>query len=448
MRLFELITILLLIALLIGRFYAIPSNTKKVILTGSAIALLLHISLEGIRWQLTIVYLLSVIVIINYFLKVKIRQKWLRLSTTIFSLILILISSIIGYLVPVFKLPTIKGDYLVGTTTHVIDTKSENTGRIDLKAWYPIGEAGTKKDVYCDNPITKLDDLMGMPGFLFSHLTLVQTSGYRDVSNNSISTKFPLVIYAHGAASTNIDNTALLQEIASHGYIVISVDFDFSFEKYELSLQEASILDVRAQQEFVAKLMTRVVPVQSAKIIAVIEQLKNENLAFVTTINFNQIALIGHSLGGTTCANIDKNRLKPQAIINIDGPMPANATSVISCPFLYLSSYSPDLPNKDLEEKGLPDADFYRQVKKYELENVSNFFEGDDSIRHWVRFANAGHIDFTDLPYMIPMMASNGYEKGKGHYLKCEVILHFLNCYLKNEVTWSDSNEYSMNWLK
>ena len=446
MRLFETITIILLLIFLIGGFYKMHSNAKKAILIGLIFMLVSHITLEGIRWQLSIAYLLSCAIIANYFFKISVRQKWLRRTFIIISMLLIVVSALVGYLVPVFKLPPIEGNYAVGTTIHAIDIKEKKPDRIEMKAWYPIDQAGASKDVYCEKPSTKFDGLMGMPGFLFSHLNLVSTGGYKNASTKSISTKFPLVIYAHGAASINLDNTALLQEIASNGYIVVSLDFDFSFEKYELSLKEASTLELDAQKRFMAKLMKRVVPIQSNKIIAVVNQLKTENLLFVQNIDFEKTAFIGHSLGGTTCTSIDANKLTPTAIINIDGPMPPNST--ISCPFLYISSYSPDLPDKDLEEKGLPDADFYRKVKKYELENVTKFFERNDSVRHWVRFTNAGHLDFTDIPFMIPLMASKGYEKEKGHQLKCQVMLNFLNCYLKKENNLSKIDEYSIKWLK
>ncbi len=446
MRLFEIIVIILLLLLLIGEWCKIRSNVKKAIFVGLLITVLLHITLEGIRWQLTIVYLLSLTFITSYFFKISVRKKWLRKTFIIISIVLVMVSGCVGYVIPVFELPPIDGKYAVGTMTHIIETKEKKPDQTEIKAWYPIDQAGALKDVYCEKPSSKFDGLMGMPGFLFSHLNLVSTGGYKDASTKSIATKFPLVVYAHGAASINLDNTALLQEIASNGYIVISLDFDFSFEKYELSLMEASTLELDAQKRFMAKLMKRVVPIQSDKIIAVVNQLKTENLLFVKNIDFEKRAFIGHSLGGTTCASIDANKLMPTAILNIDGPMPSNST--INCPFLYISSYSPDLPDQDLEEKGLPDPDFYRKVKKYELENVTKFFEGNDSVRHWVRFTNAGHLDFTDIPYMIPLMASKGYEKVKGHQLKCQVMLNFLNCYLKKENDLIKIDDATIKWLK
>lgn len=447
MRLFEVTIIILLLVFFAGRLYNIASKTKNTLMVAIVAVLLLHISLEGVRWQLTIVYLLSLVLLFKTALKIEYQIKWLRITATIVSILLIITSLVMAYILPVFTLPALKGDYYVGASTHTINTK-DDTGIIDIKTWYPITKVGQTKDVYCKTPYTKLNGLMGMPGFLYSHLNLVKTGSHTSGAQNANPTKFPLVVYAHGAASTNIDNTAMLQEIASHGYIVVALDFNFSFKKYNLSLKEATTLEVSAQQKFVDKLVKRAVPIQSKKMLAVINHLKTKSFAFCTLIDFNQIALIGHSLGGTTSINIDTKKLAPQAIVNIDGPMPYNASALISCPFLYISSYSPSLSNKELIAKGLPNPELYRQIKQEELKGVSRFYEDQASIKHWVRFNTAGHLDFTDLPYIIPIMASNGYNKEKGHYLKCKLILNFLDCYLKKEAVWTNLNNTSINWLE
>ncbi len=79
---------------------------------------------------------------------------------------------------------------------------------------------------------------------------------------------------------------------------------------------------------------------------------------------------------------------------------------------------------------------------------ISSFFKNENSIRHWVRFTKAGHLDFTDVPFMIPIMTTKGYDREKGHQLKSEVILNFLDHYLKKQVLFKKKKHQTLEWIK
>ena len=448
MRIFEILAIILLLLLLLVKFLGKHNNIKKVLNIGLLGTLILHISMEGMRWQMSPIYLLSVVQLALFYAKIKVHKKWIKITGWGLSFIFIFIGLTLSYMIPVFNLPKISGKHLIGTKIQSFTAKKNELGVVNVKAWYPINRIGQQKDIYSKKPTKSLDGVMGMPGILFSHLKLVKTGAYEVQEDIATEQKLPLVIYAHGAASTNIDNTALLQEIASHGFIVVAIDFGFSFNRYELSLAQASTLTLQAQKDFYAQLMDKVIPIQTEYISFVIEELKKEKSNFAKSINFEKVILLGHSLGGTTCSSVKKEQIKPSMIINIDGPMPS--ASRINIPFLYISSYSPDLSDDELAGKGLPNVKFYRDVKKFELENVSNFFKNRIPNRHWVRFNNAGHIDFTDIPFMIPMMATKGYAKDKGHKLKSEVILNFMNHYINNDEdeVFKKQKDQTLEWIE
>jgi predicted dienelactone hydrolase len=446
MRIFEILAIILLLLLLLEKFVGRQNNIKKTLNIGLICILTLHISTEGIRWQMSTVYLLSIVQLTLFFSKTTVRKKWMKIIGGTLSFIFILIGLLLSYMIPVFLLPKINGKHFVGTKIESFASNKNELGIVNIKAWYPIEKTGQQKDVYSKHPTNSLNGVMGMSGLLFSHLKLVKTGAYEFEADIRTKNKFPLVIYAHGAASTNIDNTALLQEIASHGFIVVAIDFDFSFNRYGLNIAQASTLTLQAQKYFHAQLMDKVVPLQTEYISFVIEELKTEQSDFAKNIDFEQVILLGHSLGGTTCSIVKEERVKPSMIINIDGPMPS--TSEINIPFLYISSYSPDLSDDELTEKGLPNVKFYRDVRKFELENVSSFFKNPIPNRHWVRFNNAGHIDFTDIPFMIPMMATKGYDKEKGHKLKSEVILNFMNHYINKDEVFRKQKDQTLEWIE
>ena len=446
MRIFEISTIILLLLLLLVKFLGKHNNIKKVLNISLLGILILHISMEGMRWQMSPIYLLSVVQLALFYAKIKVHKKWIKITGGGISFIFILIGFTLSYMIPVFDLPKISGKHIVGTRIQSFTANKKELGVVNIKAWYPIDRIGQQKDIYSKKPTKSLDGVLGMPGILFSHLKLVKTGAYEVQEDIASEQKLPLVIFAHGAASTNIDNTALLQEIASHGFIVVAIDFGFSFNRYGLSLAQASTLTLQSQKDFYTQLMDKVVPIQTEYISFIIEELKKEQSDFAKSIDFEQLILLGHSLGGTTCSSVKEEQVKPSMIINIDGPMPS--TSEINTPFLYISSYSPDLSEDELTEKGLPNVKFYRDVKRFELENVSIFFKYKSPNRHWVRFNNAGHIDFTDIPFMIPMMATKGYDKEKGHQLKSEVILNFINHYSNKEEVFRKQKDKTLEWME
>jgi len=447
MKTIEIIVVSILALVLLEKLIAKSSRRKKILHIGLIIGLIIHATLDGIRWQMTPVYLLSIILITLFFFKVRITRTWIKVLSGTLSLLLLTIGILLSHMIPVFELPKITGSYFVGTKNQTLKATANELGIINVKYWYPINKIGHKQDQYSKKPMKDLNGLMGMPGIVFSHLRLVKTGAYEVRTDMASEKKFPLVIYAHGTASANIDNTALLQEIASHGYIAVAIDFGFSFDRYGLSLEQASTLTSDAQKEFIAQLLDKVVPIQVDYISFTVEYLKKEQSKITQNIDFSKVILLGHSLGGTTCSSLRSDKFKPSAIINIDGPLTYNSISEINVPFLYISSYSPDLSDEELIAKGLPDATLYRDVKNYELETISRFFKNQSTNKHWVRFMNAGHIDFTDIPYIIPQMTTKGYDKETGHKLKSKVILNFINHYLNLEGTFKKQKDKNLDWL-
>lgn len=448
MRPFEIILLLLLLILLFTVISKRKSRVNKLLSGVLLLTLCLHYFIEGFRWQLYIVYLISFVFGISVFINLRVNKKWLRNTLMILALLLISLSSTLGLLIPIFKLPKTAVDYELGTQFISLEDATRGDRKLNVKFWYPSDSKRKKRDVYCENPSESLQGTMGMPGFIFNHLRLIKVDAYSDNIPSQKKDKFPLVVYSHGASSTHIDNTALLQEIAGQGYIVMAIDYDFSFEAYGLSIEDAMTLTLDAQRDLISALIKKAVPNQVRDIQFVLHHIQNSDFALSKHIDFDKLAFIGHSLGGTTSFDASTNTPGLKGVVNIDGPVNETSMNQLSSPLLYISSYSPDLTNKELESKGLPEPNLYREVKNYELENVNKLFDKDLKNAFWVRFTTAGHLDFTDFPFIIPMMTTKGYDKLKGHELKTQIIINFLNTYLQDKGEFKKSKDTSVEWLK
>ena len=449
MRLFEL-SLILEIIIMLFLYFRVKKNTLSfnVLTIITIITFGLHYFIEGTRWQLYLIYLLSVIIIILNSTKVKIEKVWLRNMFLTFSILIVVFSSALAIILPVFKFPEMKTKYSVGTDYMVFKDIKRDNRNINVKVWYPSSDHEGIHDLYCLNPIESLNGLMGMPGFIFGHLALVKTGGFYKSDILNRTNKYPLIIYSHGAVSTNVDNTALLQELAGNGYIVMAIDFKFSYESYHLKKSEATIMNLEAQKKFSASLFQKVVPNQVEDILFCLNEMQTKTYKLSDHIDFNKISLIGHSLGGATSMNASIENKNIAAVVNIDGPVDKNAIEIFHSPLLYISSYSPDLSDEELSKKGLPDTHFYRDVKNFELENVKLIFNIKQDQSRWVRFKNAGHLDFTDLSFVIPFMKTKGYNKLEGDSLKTELILDFLDCSFNKTKIFKKIKNPTIEWIK
>lgn len=440
MRIFEILLILLSVLWIFQSFSILKIGSPARIFPIMGILLLIsHFGWEGYRWQVVLIYVIIVCLVSNQFFGVPIGNKMGRWTLFIFGILGILISSGLSYLIPVFSIPEISGPY------HVVATHESVKNELGYKIWFPT-EQGidiTERDTYHPNPTDDLNGVMGMPGFVFSHLKLVKTNASPAPEPIDNTVNQPLVIYSHGASSTHVDNTSLLEEIASNGFVVVAINHDFSFDKYGIDVREAKKIEIDAQKALIDKLIERTVPNQITHYNLTIKELERK---YPSQIDFTKIALVGHSLGGATASSGALEIEGVKAVVNMDGPIDKRIISDYSLPFLYLSSFSPDLPDDQLQALGVP-PEFYRGVKKYELESVEALFQNNSNEKFWIRFKQANHLDFTDIPFMIPFMSAPHYDRQKGHELKSEVIVSFLNRALKGETEKLDYSDKTTEWI-
>lgn len=405
----------------------ISSKTMIILLT---VSLILHVFIESMRWQMTPVYFTILIALFGEYFNKVIDSPWLRGAVFGLGLIGVICSAVLAYLLPIFKLPKPTGPFDVRTTYCKFQTKDDSLG---AKIWFPAFEKPKRKvrAKYHPKPANALKGVMGMPGFIFSHFKIVKTSAYSTIDLSVSDTlQYPIVFYSHGAMSNYIDNTALLQEITSRGYVVVALDHQFSLEKYGIDPALARSLDPVSQMLFIDQLLQYAVPDQVNDFEFVKEQIAKGEPPWISLIDTSRIAYIGHSLGGATAVEAMSQNADLGVGVNLDGPINPNCVDSWNDTLLYISAFSPDLPDNELAKREVP-PDFYRAVKNYELTPVKALFSNESVEGSWLRIKQAGHLDFTDVPYLMPMLKSKRYHRSTGHQLKAKIIVNFLDTYLK-----------------
>jgi pimeloyl-ACP methyl ester carboxylesterase len=136
------------------------------------------------------------------------------------------------YIMPRFQLPKPTGPFAIGVTYAAIETNRPETFTTDttdkrtlyLKIWYPAANTSTERNPYLEGGkqgIATLAELANLPGFLFSHFSRIRTHGF---TNAPLAERlFPILTFSHGYGSWFGQNTALMEELASRGFVVIAI---------------------------------------------------------------------------------------------------------------------------------------------------------------------------------------------------------------------------------
>lgn len=214
----------------------------------AVIAAIVEATLEGSRWQLLPAYVLIGFLAVASLAKMlrgaaTVRQSWLRWTGRRLGdgiAILVLAAAVaLPALFPVIIMPTPSGPHAVGIVSFTLrdDARAETfaaagADRRELRvlAWYPAGASEDKPAPFWFEPEIvgpELARALGMPNFLFDHLRLAPSHARRNVRAVG-GQAFPVVVFNHGYAQGFAgQNSALAEELASRGYVVLSIDHPY-----------------------------------------------------------------------------------------------------------------------------------------------------------------------------------------------------------------------------
>ena len=279
------------------------------------------------------------------------------------------------------KLPKPSGKYYTGITylNFTDNTRRElfdNTGaknrEITIKAWYPA-EKQTVKEPYFPDPEFAVKKLQYPESF--GNLT---TNSSRDVPAASVETKYPVLIFSHGWGEHFSQNSILMEELASRGYVVFSMahHFECKFSYYPdgriltMDFQSKRFLKIwkEMQNPEAMKLHNRMsnadndeerrqliidignmIPSglkESPKywaedisfFIDCLNEINRENDLFKNKLDLDRIGVFGMSMGGIASGEVCLTDSRVKAGISMDGgPFASALEGIFKTPFMYLN---------------------------------------------------------------------------------------------------------------
>ncbi|MFC2084838.1 alpha/beta hydrolase family protein [Bacteroidota bacterium] len=268
--------------------------------------------------------------------------------------------------------------YFVDSDRPELFTEDESDFRdITVKVWYPAEDDKSKDYApYLKNNNLPLHDLR-VPEIYNDIIT--HSKLYLPILNNQ--NPYPVLIFNHGWGEHYSQNTILMEELASHGFIVFSIghhyeakfsffpggsfitfDFNNTSERFQNIMREQQnpeameifrkMFDTRTQEEQesifteTGKLLPTLVvdgPRLWAEdiifLINQLEKLNDDNVFFKDRLDTGKIGVFGMSLGGiaTSQACLQDKRIK--AGISMDGGLYGDTfNSTITQPFMFINS--------------------------------------------------------------------------------------------------------------
>lgn len=381
----------------------------------AAATLALHLVVEGYRWQMAPAYLLAALLLARWVWRWRrpgdgAEQRSLAaIAAMIGGLLLWAVAVTLSLVFPVPRLAAPGGPYVVGTTTaqlrddareEVYTPAPEDKRQIVVQVWYPAAERGDSERAPYLAALEVAGPAMAqrleLPSFLLGHLDHIETHAYVDAP--AADGVFPLLIFSHGLRGLRTQNARLMEELASRGYIVASVDHTYGsvltvFPDGRVVFYD----DERVFPDDVPFIEAggRLVDVWVADALFVAEQMAawNEEAGHLLAgrIDTSRIGTLGHSTGGATAVEACAQMTTCQAALGLDAwVQPVSEPFLRDYPKALMLLSAPEWLGPENAELG---ATLYRER---------------DGEGYLLTMAGAEHFDFTDLPLLSPLTSMLG----------------------------------------
>ncbi|MGK5678267.1 alpha/beta hydrolase family protein [Actinoplanes sp. URMC 104] len=255
-----------------------------------------------------------------------------------------------------FILPEPTGSARLGTVSlHLVDTartdpwvSTHPAREIMVQIWYPAKNTRGYPAAPWLSPgaVPYLAEAQNLPAAAVRATT---THGRQGAPVDRAGGR-PVVLYSPGLGGDRGTSTALVEDLASHGYVVVTIDHTHEASEVEFpgGRVEVAALPEEIDDQFIAKASA----VREADTRFVLDQLaainagRNPDAAnrplprgLNGALDLNRVGMVGHSLGGSTTAATMHDDPRVKAGADLDGTLVGDsATAGTDRPFLLLSS--------------------------------------------------------------------------------------------------------------
>lgn len=290
------------------------------------------------------------------------------------------------------RLPQPTGPYAIGTTRFaLVDATRPETFTDDpadrralyIRVWYPAqpASAGARPEAFWGKETpeiaARLAEAFRLPKGAFDDLARVESHAYTDAAIAKSRTSFPTLVFSHGfAQGVAAQNTAQMEELASHGYVIFSIGHPYETlinvypDGRVVTLNQAHTAQFMQEQgksgplyaklvaagELTAKeaifrelvkqspLLTESLNIWTKDTQFLLDEIEKMNAGksaglFTGQLDLKRLGVFGMSFGGTTAGQVCVVDARCKAGINIDGTQFGDMLDrPIDKPFMFMHS--------------------------------------------------------------------------------------------------------------
>ncbi len=261
------------------------------------------------------------------------RLRSLRERTLIIALVVLLCASslLLLWVFPLFSLPRPTGYYAVGTSGPLHWTDQGRTMRgdsppqgqrreLELQIWYPAQPASR-------HPRARYARLREL-SLIHSYESAIATNSLLHAPVASDNAAFPVLLFGHRWGGSRTQDTFLFEELASHGYVVVSIDHPLNAARVQLA--DGSVLRSDRMEALdhlegqsaaaVQALWNDELAVWTADNRFVLDQLERTPAASLAgRLDLTRVGAFGHSFGGAASTALLGVDPRVRCALNLDG---------------------------------------------------------------------------------------------------------------------------------
>ena len=359
------------------------------------------------------------------------------------------------------SLPSPTGKYKVGRMSieltdpnrfEVYSTKKKDKKReLVVWIWYPTAPVSdSKRAIYLPDKWSEADFVFGMK----LGTAAFQCHSFENAAVAESQSTYPIIIFSQAGFSI-LSYSAIIEEIASHGYIVVGINHTYDapvtvFSDGRVTPASPQFMEgVNSQAGSIKEsfqFRAAVADYKAADIKFVVDQLEkiNKGSSVLTgRLDLTALGVFGHSLGGNAALEFCRIDNRCKVAVNLDG---ANWNKVgkvgLKKPAMIIAAEHPEfsLPCDEMViAKVFPSIEWCQEERLLFSQGWQIILDqatpGYGLTIIGAKHANFADIQFTDLPPDSPFRVVMGAAKPELIWrITCDYLLAMFDTYLKSKI--------------
>ena len=310
--------------------------------------------------------------------------------------------------------------------------------------WYPAAPTGDAQTAsyMTGGQSTLMQQLFGISS------NNVRDHAYESAPVLTTESGYPVLVFSPGNGMNSVFYSSLLEDIASHGYVIVGIDHTYVGELL-VTLPNGQVVPGSGVEENDDNFNTRVDDVRF-----VIDQLAQVNEGDATlkgSLDLARVGIFGHSFGGTTAVGACYADARCQGAIIMDWKLQGEVTEIgLPQPLMLMDSerISAEQSVHEMEiasGQTFPETAAANAVAAFGAidvfrENTANMLLGKSSDAYRIILTGARHYTFSDVPLLATIqpalavqVAGISLNAERGLRIASDYILAFFDTYLKGE---------------